>query len=301
MKNKRVLVLVMSVGDYKKNYSARYFNSIGAPQGGLLVCLPEQYKEHQKSYEDAGIEVFIYNEQKYIPEIDFLGFTPRNCGGVGRQGIAEAVEKYGGEDCICVQIDDDSSGYRVSMHVDEESIKSKNVPISEWGDFVELVNVLDHFYEKTGVEVMGRSGGTVPVRRYFANREILNNFIMRKGNKLNFGGFAFFVADDYYYNVIHSIRDCVPMLSLTRLVVLAREAQGKRTDGNDVLYRGDMSWKKSFALRMLVPWAMTQRICKEKAGAIFRENLEGYRLFPPVLLSDENGKITGVAVGRGSI
>lgn len=124
MKTRRpIKVLVMSVGEYKKNKSVKYVEQIGGREH-IVVCLPQQYEANADSYRQRGIEVFIYDEQRYINEdFEYFGFMPRNCGGVGRQGIAEAVERYGDE-FLCFQIDDDYEHFSIK---NEQLKREKNL------------------------------------------------------------------------------------------------------------------------------------------------------------------------------
>lgn len=69
--------------------------------------------------------------------------------------------------------------------------------------------------------------------------------------------------------------------------------QGDRKDGNAVLYNKDCSWKKSFALKMMMPQAVAQKIIQEKNRILFRENIETAKLYPPICLGDKEGNIIG--------
>ena len=104
MKPKPIKILVMSVGEYEKNYTTKYLVEIGAKEH-VTVCLPKQYEDNAESYRREGVDVYVYDEKKYINgDFEFFGFKPRNCGGVGRQGIAEATEKYG-DDYLIYQLE----------------------------------------------------------------------------------------------------------------------------------------------------------------------------------------------------
>lgn len=281
---KKIKVLVMSVGGYKKNGTCRWLKKIGGEDLGVVV-LPNEFRENEEEYVKAGFEVFVYDEKKYINEdFEYFGFRKRNCGGVGRQGIAEATEKYGDE-YICFELDDDTSDYRVHKGKKSVGVKSRE-------DLIKLINVLDDFYNLTRVECVGRTGATPYKGGFLSSRKMFNNFIMRKGNKLNFEGFKSFCSDDYRYNYYRNLVDRVPTISADSISITFTQSQGNRNDGNAVIYNGDYSWKKSFGLKMMFPWAAKQRLCKENGRYLFRENLAPSVVYPPICV-EENGKIVG--------
>ena len=285
--SKPIKVLIMSVGDYSKNGTAKWLKKIGAEDLGC-VCLPKQFEENAESYRSQGLEVYIYDEKKYInKDFEFFGFKPRNCGGVGRQGIAEAVEKFG-DDYICVELDDDTAGYSV-----KSVEKDKMTNIRDKEAFVELIEALNEFYETTGIDCMGKTGATPPSGKFIANRKIFNNFIMHKGNEMNFKGFAALCSDDQRFNIYMNLLKAKPTISTELISITFTQSQGDRKDGNAVLYNGDYSWKKSYALKMIAPWAVEQRILQETNRMLFRENYQPSRLFPPISIMDQFGNITG--------
>lgn len=287
MTRKPIKVLVMSVGEYAKNKSARYLVQIGG-RDKMVVCLPRQYEGNAESYIRKGIEVFVYDERKYINEnFEYFGFKPRNCGGIGRQGIAEAVDRYGDE-FLCFQIDDDYQHFSIK----NERLK-QGKKISKWRILEGYIRLLDEFYTATGIEVGARTGATIPdpSRGLFSNRKIFNNFIMRKGNGLNYEGFAALCSDDQRYNIYNNLLRLTPMLSEQRVSVIFNQNQGDRDDGNAVLYNGDCSWKKSFSLKIMLPWATYSGASKEENRVLFREWIEASKLYPPICL-EENGVIT---------
>lgn len=301
-KTKRIIMLVMSVGHISKNGTVRYLAKIGAPKEQVVVVLPKQYQEFERGYAEQGYSTHIYDEQKYIPHIDFFGFRPRNCGGVGRQGIAEATEKFGGEDTICIQVDDDTAGFCVRKTEDSGKIKAS--AIRRWEDFCELFRAFDRFYDKAKCEVCCATGASVPsAKKNFCGQKIFNNFIMRKGNRLNFNGFESITSDDYRFNIVHQLNDRTPMLQSVKASITFTQHQGDRKDGNAVIYNGDFSWKKSFALRMMCPWAAEQRIkfLQGESHPTFLENIKASRLYPPILLSEKDGTITGIGFGKGRL
>lgn len=289
---KPIKVLIMSVGDYSSNYTVKWFDKIGGIDH-CMVCLPKQFAEHAKSYENKGIETYIYDEKKYIgKKIEYFGFKPRNCGGIGRQGIAEVVEKYG-DDFLCFQIDDDTSG--IGVRTVDNYGNYKATSISKWKNFEKLVYAEEEFCNNTGIECMSQTGATIPkVGDFISNKKIFNNFIMRKGVRLNFDGFAALCSDDQRFNLYHNLIDGVPMISHCYSVITFHQNQGDRTDGNAVLYNNDCSWKKSYALKMIFPQAIAQRISKETNRVLFRENILASKIYPPICL-EEKGEIVGRA------
>lgn len=287
MSVKPIKILVMSVGPVEKNGTVKYLERIGA--GDLAcVCLPKQFSDNASGYENRGIEVFVYDESKYINDrFEYFGFRPRNCGGVGRQGIAEAVEKFGDE-FLCVEMDDDTGSICVRKSVDGKSIVLRTREALE-----RLIRVLDAFYEMTGIECMAKTGATPPSGNFVCNHKIFNNFIMRRGVRLNFDGFAALCSDDYRYNAYRNLLDLTPMISTELATITFTQNQGDRTDGNAVLYNGDCSWKKSYALKMMFPWCVEQRIVKESNRVLFRENIATAKLYPPISVADKFGNIVG--------
>lgn len=283
---KPIKVLVMSVGKYETNWTVKWLEKIGASDLGV-VCLPKEFEENADSYRGRNIEVFIYDQDKYInDDFEYFGFRKRNCGGIGRQGIAEATEKYG-DDYICFELDDDTSGYCVKSR---EKDKVTNVRDKE--SLIKLVNAFDEFYNETNIECMGKTGATPPNGDFVSNRKIFNNFIMRKGIDLNFDGFKALCSDDQRFNIYRNLIDVTPTLSTELVSITFHQSQGDRKDGNAVIYNGDYSWKKSYSLKMMMPWGVSQSIIQEKNRMLFRENYNPSLIFPPISIVD-NGKIIG--------
>ena len=282
-KNKPIKVLVMSVGDYDNNHTVHYFEKIGGAEH-CLVCLPKQFGHNADSYRERNIDVFVYDEKKYInEEFEYFGYKPRNCGGVGRQGIAEAVEQYG-KDYICFQVDDDTAAFCV-----ENYKTGKQTTIKSFENLAKLIYIEQEFYETTGIEVMAKTGATIS-NKFVSNRKIFNNFIMKQGNLLNFKGFAALCSDDQRYNIYRNILQNTPMLSLGLVKIIFHQNQGDRKDGNAVLYNKDCSWKKSFTLKMMFPVAIRQSIKRETNRVLFRECILASKIYPPIFL-EEGGKL----------
>lgn len=280
--NKPIKVLIMSVGPYSGNTTAHYFDKIGGRER-CVVCLPFVKEYNADTYKKKGFEVFLYDEKKYInTDFEYFGFRPCNCGGVGRQGIAEAVDKYG-EDYLCIQVDDDTSQIAVKKD-------GKQKKITKWANFEALYYAYNEFYEALQIEIMSKTGAT-PNNDFIANKKIFNNFIMRNGNELNYDGFKALCSDDYRYNYYRNLLQCVPMLSCGRSLIMFKTSQGKRKDGNAPLYNGDCSWKKAFALKMMFPWIVELKIANEQGKMLFREEIKASRIYPPIML-EENGSIT---------
>lgn len=286
---KPIKVLIMSVGEYEGNKTVNYFEMLGGIEH-CTVCLPMQYACNSQSYQCKGIDVFLYDEKKYINEdFEYFGFKRRNCGGVGRQGIAEAVEKYG-DDFLCFQLDDDICGISISNFALRQS-----TTIKKWEHLEKLIRVEDEWYQKLGIECMARTGATLyglGETGFVANRKIFNNFIMRKGNELNYFGFAALCSDDQRFNIYNNLLNRTPMISHFLASIRFENNQGDRKDGNAPLYNSDCSWKKSFALKMMAPWAIKQTIRKETNRVLFREFIEASKLFPPICI-EKDGKIIG--------
>lgn len=280
---KPLRILVMSVGDARENGTVNFFNKIGVVDK-LIVCLPKTSEKFADGYERMGAGVFIYDQHKYInDEFEFFGFKPRNCGGVGRQGIAEAVEKYGGGDTILLQLDDDTA----SLMLDKRKMS--------FGQLEYFANICDWFYENCRIFIGARTGAT-PVfadTGAFTNRKVFNNFIMRKGERLNFDGFKALASDDYRFEIHRCLFDRVAFLSVRDVMITFKKSQGSRKDGNAPLYNSDYSWKKAYALMMTAPWFARLR-CKMMDGRfIFLEFLEMSKFVPKILLTDENGTPVG--------
>lgn len=274
----------MSVGEYSGNGTVKWLNKLGA-KDLATICLPKQFEDKAESYRKNGFDVYIYDQDKYINEdFEFFGFKPRNCGGVGRQGIAEAVEKYG-DDYICFELDDDTASYIV------RNSDGKSTSIRSKDSLETIVRALNEFYELTGIELAGRTGATIPSDDFISNHKIFNNFVMHKGNIQNFKGFAALCSDDQRFNIHNNLLNCRPMISTNSFVITFTQNQGDRKDGNAVVYNGDYSWKKSWSLKMMAPWAVEQRIVEEENRILFRENPRPSALYPPICGCDENGEI----------
>lgn len=67
---KKIKVLVMSVGPYEKNGTIFQLEKMGATDLAL-VCLPKEFENNKDGYLDNGIDVFIYDEKKYITFLSF--------------------------------------------------------------------------------------------------------------------------------------------------------------------------------------------------------------------------------------
>lgn len=290
-KDKKIIALVMSVGPYETKYTVRYLQKIGAGINDIIVSLPKQFKKYTESYKGKA-KVFLYDEKKYINEkFEYFGFKKRNCGGIGRQGIAEAVEIMDDKNTIFLQVDDDTDSFNAKKII-EGKMKAKT--ITRWEEICQIVQAENNFWENTGIECMAVTGATPPkLEGFIANRKIFNNFIIRKGNRLNFDGFKALCSDDYRYNVYHNIIDCTPMITYETMNIVFHKNQGDRSDGNAPLYNKDCSWKKSFALKMMFPWCVEQKITREENRVLFRGNLQPSKLYPPISLIDSKGKIVG--------
>ena len=289
---KKLKVLVMSVGPFATNWTAKYLLKIGAPKNRVYVCLPKQFGEFAKTYNEHT-EVYIYDERKYInDEFEFFGFKPRNCGGVGRQGIAELTELLDDKKSVLLELDDDTSSINIRKSIDG---KLKAKAIRTWGQLEQLICAEDKFYEKTGIYCMASTGATPPKSdgEFIANRKVFNNFIMRKDNYINYSGFKALCSDDYRFNLYNGLLNNEPMVAHNYGSIIFHQSQGDRDDGNAVLYNGDCSWKKSYSLKMMAPWAVEQHISSETNRILFRENLQPSRIFPPICLADKNGEIIG--------
>lgn len=291
---KNVKVVVMSVGDYKTNWTVHYLESIGG-KNQIIVCLPKQFEENRQSYEEQGVKVFVYDEKKYInDDFEFFGFKPRNCGGVGRQGIAEAVEKFANDNTLILELDDDTAQLSV-RHLNENG-EFKATKIRRWEDLVKLVNTEFEFAEKTGIEIAAQTGASIPDTNFITNRKIFNNFIMFKGNPWNFKGFAALCSDDQRFNLYNNISNVRPMVSHPYATISFHQNQGDRPDGNAPLYNSDYSWKKSYALKMMMPQAGEQKFTQQANRKLFRENFKYSTIYPPICLEDKDGNIVGRAI-----
>jgi hypothetical protein len=281
---KPVKIFVMSVGPYHKNGTVKWLERIKA-QDLAIVCLPKEFEENKESYTKRNIEVYIYDEKKYInDDFEFFGFKPRNCGGIGRQGIAEAVEKFG-DKYVCFQLDDDTSSYSIRKNGKSSSIRNKE-------SLCELIYAFEKFYQITGIDIAGVTGATPPSGKFMTSRKIFNNFLMHKGWKSNFWGFAALCSDDRRYTIYRNIIDLTPTVSTELAIIAFTQNQGDRDDGNAVIYNSDYSWKKSFALKMVAPWCSVQFIKEEENRVLFREFTKLSNLYPDISL-EENGKIVG--------
>ena len=291
---KPVKFLVMSVGPYEKNGTCKYFEAIDG-KDRIIVVLPKQFEENAAGYRKHGIEVYIYDEKQYINDgFEYFGFRPRNCGGVGRQGIAEAVDRFSDENTILCQVDDDTSGFSVRVRTTETQTGWRATSIRHFSSLEKVINLLDEFYRNTGIRIQGKTGATITGigDHFFANRKIFNNFIMYESDAWRGEGFKSLCSDDVRYNLCKSLNDCTQLASIHLIAIQFTQNQGDRTDGNAPLYNKDCSWKKSFANRMYNPAYATQYIVHEKNRILFRETMQYTKLYPPVFLSDKSGKIT---------
>jgi hypothetical protein len=285
----------MSVGECSKNTTARYISKIGG-KDNMTIVLPESSRKFAESYSKSSYDVYIYDQNKYINEdFEFFGFRPRNCGGVGRQGIAEAVEELDDGNTIFLELDDDTSTLMASKRKDDFG-KYYNAAIKRFQDLKRIVEAEYKMCKDTGCLIAMRTGAGLPNEEGFISaRKIFNNFIMFPKNKLNFDGFKALCSDDYRFNYYTNLTQCRPTISHNFGQINFAQNQGDRDDGNAPLYNSDFSWKKSFALKMMFPAIVEQRIVKEEKRVLFRENISMRKAFPPILLSDENGKIVGRA------
>ena len=295
MGNKKLIVLVMSVGPYEKNGTVCWLERIGG-KANTVVVLPRQFEQYAKSYADKGVNTYIYDEQKYINnDFEFFGFKPRNCGGIGRQGIAEAVDALTEPDTLFLQLDDDTGSMNVRRRftINGES-RWKSKTITTFAALTALMNAFDEFYTNTRIKLQASTGAT-PIgadKFMFANRKIFNNFLMYSEDNFKGSGFKYLCSDDVLYNYTKNILDCIPLISVCGANITFTQNQGDRTDGNAVLYNKDCSWKKSFVLRMFNPLLSTQYIAKEQNRILFRETMQYSKIYPPIMLADNDGKIT---------
>lgn len=293
---KPIKLLIMSVGSYGKNATAKWAKKLGGLKN-IVVVLPKQFEEFKKTYTDQGIEVYVYDEQKYInKDFEYFGFKPRNCGGVGRQGIAEATEHYKSDGCILLQLDDDTSAIQART---DRLGESKTAAIRNWDDLERIYNTLYKFYESCGILMGGRTLASLPkFGEFLSSYKVFNNFLMIPGNACNFWGFKAFASDDLRFNFYNMMYNRVCMCSCTNVAVGFLKSQGQRDDGNAPIYNGDYSWKKTFALKMLAPWATSMKLSREGDDRhfIFRENVEMSKLYPKISLADKTGKVVAEVV-----
>ena len=291
---KPVTFLVMSVGPFEKNGTCKYMNKIGGREM-TVVCLPQEFEKHAQSYCDEGFRVYIYDQSKYINEgFEYFGFRPRNCGGIGRQGIAEAVDALDDGNTLFCQIDDDTAGFAVRIRSTEKQTGWRATSIRHIDSLVTIINALDDFYRNTGIKIQGKTGATITGidDNFFANRKIFNNFLMYKSDEWRGEGFKSLCSDDVRYNLYKNLCGCTPTCSVHLFGISFTQNQGDRKDGNAVLYNKDCSWKKSFANRMYNPAYAIQYIAKEENRILFRETMSYSKLYPPIMLTDKNGEIT---------
>lgn len=295
---RKVKFLVMSVGPVEKNGTCKYMERIGGTKDTIVV-LPEQFKKNADGYRSKGFDVYLYDERKYInDDFEFFGFRPRNCGGVGRQGIAEAVDALDDGKTLFFQMDDDTGKVDIFKRCPDSPVGWQARIILDIGSLKRLVNALHTFYERTGIKLQAKTGAT-PARAdgtFFSNRKIFNNFIMYKSDGWRGEGFRALCSDDVRYNYYKSLCDCSPLASTYCASIAFTQNQGDRTDGNAPMYNKDCSWKKSYVLRMINPIQSTQYIAKEEHRILFRETLQYNEINPPVFLSDKDGNITGQLV-----
>lgn len=299
---KSVHFYVMSIGDYEGNKSVAWLRKIGAPSDAFTVVLPKASQEFVKSYEDAGVDVYLYNESKYVDAdyFEFFGFKPRNCGGVGRQGIAEAIDSLASDEEISVQMDDDTSNMNVRRRT--EGGRLLGASVRKWSELVAIVRAMDGIHEATGIEPavhIAVGAGSAP-EDGFVTWKRFNFWMMRKGNKQNYYNFAEFVVDDSIANMYYWLQG-IPQGALGGVNLVFKEGQASRADGNDAIYRSDASWKKGYALRMTCPWASHLRMKKEKGGFLFREFLLWRHLAPVPMLKDEQGRYYSIMKTEGEV
>lgn len=295
-------ILIMSVGEYAKNYTARYLAKIDGVDKSTIV-LPSVFESNAESYKKHGFDVYIYDEKKYINgEFEFFGLKPRNCGGVGRQGVAECIEHFGKDYDGYYVLDDDYSALFVRKY-DVKTEKWKQTSIDSNDDLLDVIGGLDNFCKKTGILAGGSTANIIPSRgssgKNFTSYKLFNNFLMYSGRKANFDGFKALTNDDYRYNMFLNYQQNIPLMSLLRLSISSVNSQGVRKDGNAVIYNTDLSWKKAYALKLMSPASASLYLKKVKTNNMWQfKEKHNYKLVgPPILLrDDETGKIDRVVV-----
>ena len=295
MANKKLIVLVMSVGPIERNGTLKWLTKIGG-RANAVVVLPKQFEEHAESYTKAGVSTYVYDERKYInDEFEYFGFKPRNCGGIGRQGIAEATDALKTPDNLLLQMDDDTSCMSIKkrMVIDGE-VRWKAKSIMNFKSLEELMNAYDDFYQSTGIKIQSITGATPigPNDLFFAARKIFNNFLMYPEDDYKYAGFRYLCSDDVLYNYTKNVVGLTPMVSICASSIMFTQNQGDRKDGNAPLYNKDCSWKKSYSLRMFNPLLSTQYIARETNRILFRETMQYSKIYPPIMLTDSEGNIT---------
>ena len=285
----------MSVGPYEANGTCKYLEKIGGTADTVIV-LPKQYNEYAKSYERRKMQVYVYDEKKYINEgFEFFGFKPRNCGGIGRQGIAEAVDTLDDGNTLFLQLDDDTSQLCVRIKDNTNQSTWKSITIRKIESLKKIISLLDEFYQTTGIKIQGKTGATISsvTDYFFSNRKIFNNFIMYKNDEWKGEGFKSLCSDDVRYNYYKSLCDANPLASIHQFSIGFTQNQGDRADGNAPIYNKDCSWKKSYSLRMINPAFSNQYVSREANRILFRETLQYKKINPPIMLCDKDGNITG--------
>lgn len=274
-----VVFAIMSVGPYKTNWTTKRLNKMGGTDKDIFVILPKQFSENAPTYEGKAT-VYIYDEQKYINEsFEYFGFIPRNCGGIGRQGVAEFTTT---RDEIVFEIDDDMGAFST-----RNSRTKKSRTLQDIEELKQMVRAFYDFYKTTGILIGAKTGASIPGDAptvEITNSKIFNNFIMDKYNDNCFDGFKCLISDDYRFNVFNRLYKKIPTISVDAYSISFHQNQGDRDDGNAVIYNTDNSWKKSYALKMMFPYASKQYGSKETNRMLFREELTASRIYPPIIL-----------------
>lgn len=299
---KSVHFYVMSIGGYEGNESVAWLRKIGAPSNAFTVVLPKASQEFVKSYEEAGVDVYLYDESKYVEAdyFEFFGFKPRNCGGVGRQGIAEAIDELAKSDELSIQIDDDTSSIAVRRRT--EGGRLLRATVRKWSELADIARAMDAIHAATGIEPgvhIAVGAGSAP-EDGFRTWKRFNLWIMRKGDPQNYYNFAEFVSDDIIANMYFWLQG-IPQGGLGGVNLTFKEGQASRPDGNDAIYRSDASWKKAYALRMTCPWASHMRMRREQGGFLYRELLLWRHLAPVPMLKDEQGRYYSINKTEGDV
>lgn len=261
--------IVMSVGDSSENGTYNYLcHRLKIPKDRVIIALANQFEKYAETYTDAT--VYLYDEKKHFDKVDYYKFVPRNCGAVGRMGVAEAADHFDFDRYIV--LDDDTGNIVFGGAI------IKNGRLLD-----EICQIVIDMEDNTGLHWGIRTGNVIPdYERLTSSRKQYNFFIIKKGDPKNYW-YSTYVSDDnqwnvrtYWYGQMH--------FSLTDVSITFTQNQGDRNDGNAVIYNGDNSFKKSYAVTMMVPWAAVNTITQEANRPLFREYILFSKLIPKMLL-----------------
>lgn len=272
MKNDDIAILVMTIQKAGDNKTVRYLERNNFDDyyvmipSGLDPEIAESYGEHS----------VVYDLDKILPRIDFMGTNIENGCAVGRIACNDWI-KDRPDYKMAVVLDDDYGGV-VSDYTMTPTLNNRT--------FYEIVKAVYKLGKDLGIETGGYSGGAHPNTK----RNVMNIFMIDKDTEdrgLNK------ILDEDICNSIYKWHRGKAIFGLGNVIRSgAQTAEMEKVDGNTkLIYATDRSYRKSFGAVLADPKnaKLTWNSGNTKRGALWHHRVNWADIAPKIILEEERG------------